>query len=290
MRWTTLKRLACLPVTLAAALLAPPVRALELPVAGFVPWAPVELRAARVISTTPLLIEVADKAFLFPMAWFGERPSAHQPPWRFTAFAIEASLPPLVPLGDLEGHLDNGGRIPGRGIYVKITVTALPPRPIETFDAERRRRLLLALWSLRGGPATNHVTLDALSPATEESFGLRALSLTRPTSRIPSGEAGSAARADVPPGDDVFVAENEGLITTYVRCQPILTPAQQARLLQIRACDHDFHWRGMAVSVRYHRSLLPEWHAMEHRVSALLDHFRQQGEVAVASGALPGPQ
>lgn len=53
-----------------------PVQALEMPVAGFVPWAPPEFRNSAPISTTPLLIEVADAAFLFPIAWFGERPGA----------------------------------------------------------------------------------------------------------------------------------------------------------------------------------------------------------------------
>lgn len=265
--------------------------AAELLVAGLIPWAPIQLREAQPIPTTPLLIEVADTAFLFPMAWFGERSTAYSPPWRFRGFRLEASLPPLQALGALEGHLDTGARLPGRGVFLGITVTALPPRPSETFDAEHRRRVAMALWSRRGGDMASHLNLEGLAPATEGSFGLRSLNLTWP--RQPTAAPGTA-EASRPvtaiPGDDWFVGEDSGRITTFISCQPVLTPAQQARAGQIQACDHLFHWNGMQVTLRYHRSLLPDWTGMERRASELLEHFRQQAADALARGARPGPQ
>lgn len=199
------------------------------------------------------------------------------------------SLPPLQPLGPFDGHLDDGSRIPGRGVFVRIGVIALPPKPAETFDAERRRWLGGAL-EFRGQGADAYRTLKGLGPAMDETFGLRALSLARPGARSQPAGSDAAASTEPPRADDVFFGERGELITTHIRCQPIQTPAQLARSGQIQSCEHSFQWRGMSVNLQYHRSLLPDWVGVEHRVSALLQTFRDAGETAIAEGRRPGPQ
>lgn len=287
MRWRWVRMLSVW-LSIAAAQ-AQPAQALEIPVAGLVPWAPPEFRNSAPISTTPLLIEVADTAFLFPIAWFGERPSAYPPPWRFAAFTLEASLPPLRPLGPFDGHLDDGGRIPGRGIFVRINVIALPPKPAETFDAKQRRWLGGAL-EYRGHGADAYLTLKGLEPAMDGTFGLRALAPTRPATRPQTDGANPSASTERPRGDDVFFGESDGLVTTRIQCQPLQTPEQLARSGQIQSCEHSFHWGGMEINLQYHRSLLPDWVGMERRVGALLQAFRTAGEAALAEGRRPGPQ
>jgi hypothetical protein len=261
--------------------------ALDMPVAGITPWVLPSFPSPRLVPITPLLIEMGDTAFMIPLGWLQDGGSRlGPPPWRHSILTLEASLPTFQPFTSGEGFLEDGyGRVPGHGIYLKITVAPLPPKPAETFDASQRHRLV-STFPVSPGGRPQEVTLEAFRPPTADSFGLKVHPFNHPI----AAEDGASPPVRIGSRlSNYFAGEDRGLVQTVLECRADY-PDRPVRPDEIPQCLHSFRWRGMRIELQYHRSLMPAWHAVEYRVVELLHHFEAAARAALVAGAVPGPQ